>query len=121
MFILSFPLILQKPTALSAPDYIDHLMEWIQNQIFDEAIFPRDTSVEFPKNFQKTCKKILARMYRVFVHVYIHHFDKITALNAEAHGNALFKHFYYFVNEFNLVDAKEFAPLQELIERICTY
>ena len=39
----------QKPTALSAPDYIDHLMDWIQNQIFDESIFPRDCSTSFPK------------------------------------------------------------------------
>ena len=111
--------ILQKPTALSAPDYIDHLMDWIQSQIFDETIFPRDCSTEFPKTFQKTCKKILARMYRVFVHVYIHHFDKMTALKAEAHGNTLFKHYYYFVKEFALVEEKEFEPLQDLIDRIC--
>ena len=39
----------KKPTALSAPDYIDHLMDWIQNQIFDENIFPRDCSTSFPK------------------------------------------------------------------------
>ena len=110
---------LQRPTALSAPDYIDHLMDWVQNQIFDETIFPRDCSSEFPKNFQKTCKKILARMYRVFVHVYIHHFDKMTELKAEAHGNTLFKHYYYFVKEFDLLDAKEFEPLQDLIDRIC--
>jgi hypothetical protein len=41
-------------------------------------------------------------MFRVFVHVYIHHFDRMTALQAEAHGNTLFKHYYYFVKEFNL-------------------
>ena len=78
---------LQRPTALSAPEYIDHLMDWVQNQIFDETIFPRDCSTEFPKNFQKTCKKILARMYRVFVHVYIHHFDKMTIIHISNDGH----------------------------------
>ena len=109
----------QKPTALSAPDYYDHLMEWVQNQIYDETIFPPDDRMEFPKTFPNTCKKILKRMYRVFVHVYIHHFDKITDLNAEAHHNALFKHYYYFVTEFDLIDARELEPLQDLIDRIC--
>ena len=59
------------------------------------------------------------RMLRVFVHVYIHHFDRLTELEAEAHSNTLFKHYYYFVKEFQLVDEKEFEPLKELIAKIC--
>ena len=43
----------------------------------------------------------------------------MTDLNAEAHANTLFKHFYYFVKEFNLVDDKEFDPLKELIAKLC--
>ena len=112
----------QKPSHLPARDYITTLFEWIEHQIYDETLFPRDESVEFPKNFKKTCVKILGRMYRVFVHVYIHHFDRIKQLdhlNAEAHGNTLFKHFYYFVMEFQLLDEKELEPLEELIKRIC--
>ena len=112
----------QKPSHLPARDYITTLFEWIEHQIYDETLFPRDESVEFPKNFKKTCVKILGRMYRVFVHVYIHHFDRIKQLdhlNAEAHGNTLFKHFYYFVMEFQLLDEKELEPLEELIKKIC--
>lgn len=56
---------------------------------------------------------------RVFVHVYIHHFDRLTEIEAEAHSNTLFKHYYYFVKEFQLVDEKEFEPLKELIAKIC--
>jgi hypothetical protein len=59
---------------------MDRLFEWIQGQIFDEAVFPRDTDVDFPRNFKSTCKKILSRMFRVFVHVYIHHFDRLMEL-----------------------------------------
>jgi hypothetical protein len=39
---------------------------------------------------------------------------QIVALQEEAHLNMCFKHFYYFVTEFKLVDAKEMAPLQEV-------
>ena len=38
--------------------------------------------VPFPKNYLSTVKKILSRLYRVFVHVYIHHFDKLVGLGA---------------------------------------
>ena len=64
-------------------------------------------------------EKYRNRILRVFVHVYIHHFDRLTELEAEAHSNTLFKHYYYFVKEFRLIDEKEFEPLKELIANIC--
>ncbi|CAJ0942886.1 unnamed protein product [Ranitomeya imitator] len=67
--------------------------------------------VPFPKNFLQICKKILCRLFRVFVHVYIHHFDRILLMGAEAHVNTCYKHFYYFVTELNLIDRKELEPL----------
>ena len=36
----------------------------------------------FPKNYLSVVKKILKRLFRVFVHVYIHHFDKLVAMGA---------------------------------------
>lgn len=59
----------------------------------------------------QVAKKILSRLFRVFVHVYIHHFDRVSQMGAEAHVNTCYKHFYYFVIEFNLMDHKELEPL----------
>jgi len=112
----------KKPEQLPAREYIQCLFDWVEMQVFDETIFPKDPDVEFPKNFKKTCVKILTRMFRVFVHVYIHHFDRILELKnlkAEAHGNTLFRHFYFFVKEFQLIEDKELEPLKDLIEKIC--
>lgn len=67
--------------------------------------------VPFPKNFQQVCKKILSRLFRVFVHVYIHHFDSICSMGAEAHINTCYKHYYYFISEFSLIDHSELEPL----------
>lgn len=94
-------------------------MEWVESQINDENIFPVKVGVPFPKNYMPVCKKILTRLFRVFVHVYIHHFDKLVALDAEAHVNTCYKHYYYFVNEYNLVDKKELEPLKEMTNKIC--
>ncbi|CAG0897609.1 unnamed protein product [Darwinula stevensoni] len=109
----------RKPTHLPAPQYITLLMDWIESQINDESIFPTKVDIPFPKGFQGMCKKIVTRLFRVFVHVYIHHFDRLIASGAEAHVNTCYKHFYYFVSEFDLVSHKEFEPLKEMTQRIC--
>ncbi|KAK6024849.1 Mob1/phocein family protein [Ostertagia ostertagi] len=108
----------KKPTRLSAPDYMVLLMDWIELRINDEAIFPTSTSVPFPKDFRQICKKILTRLFRVFVHVYIHHFDRLVSIGAEPHVNTLYKHFYFFVTEHNMVSSKELDALKEMTERL---
>lgn len=72
----------RKPTALPAPKYIELLMDWTEAQINDEHVFPVSTDTPFPRTFISLCRKILARLFRVFVHVYIHHFDRIVSIGA---------------------------------------
>jgi MOB kinase activator 1 len=55
------------------------------------------------------------RLFRVYAHIYHHHFMHISALEAEPHLNTSFKHFIYFVDEFKLIEEKELSPLAELI------
>ncbi|XP_068140052.1 MOB kinase activator-like 3 isoform X3 [Drosophila tropicalis] len=74
----------KKPTALPAKKYIELLMEWIETQINNEAVFPVSTDVPFPKAYPGLTRKILTRLFRVFVHVYIHHFDRIVSIGAVA-------------------------------------
>lgn len=59
--------------------------------------------------------------------IYYHHWNKIVALDAEAHVNTCFKHFYFFAKvgklssnkqEFELVDEKDMEPAQKLGEKI---
>ena len=49
---------------------------------FNHLNFSFFADVPFPKIFSATAKKILTRLFRVFVHVYIHHFDKVQAIGA---------------------------------------
>ncbi|GLV36924.1 MOB kinase activator 3 [Carabus blaptoides fortunei] len=109
----------KKPTALPASQYIALLMDWVEGQINNQALFPCSSNQPFPKNFSAHCSKILARLHRVFVHVYIHHFQNVVTIAAEAHVNTCYKHFYYFVTEFDLVSSKELEPLAEMAQRIC--
>ena len=77
---------------------------------------PPPPAVPFPRSFIASVKVIFKRLFRVYAHIYYSHFEKIVALAAEAHLNTCFKHFIFFVLEFELVDAKELQPLAHLIE-----
>lgn len=86
----------KKPTPLPAPKYIELLMDWTESQINNEAMFPVSTDVPFPKTFSSLCRKILTRLFRVFVHVYIHHFDRIVSIGAVSCWGFFFKKCFFF-------------------------
>ena len=72
----------------------------------------------FPATFEDTVRTILKRLFRVYAHIYHSHLDAIQALEAEAHLNTCLKHLVYFVRTFALIDEKELAPLQDVIDLI---
>ena len=115
---------IKKPIEVSAPKYVEYLMDWIEVQLDDESIFPQKlgstperclssdyiiylsypllTSVlpilgaPFPPNFKEVVKTIFKRLFRVYAHIYHSHFQKIVSLKEEAHLNTCFKHFILF-------------------------
>ncbi|XP_039056902.1 MOB kinase activator-like 1B isoform X1 [Hibiscus syriacus] len=93
---------IKKPIEVSAPKYVEYLMDWIESQLDDESIFPQKLGARFPPNF----KEVVIAL------------PEIVSLKEEAHLNTCFKHFILFTSEFGLIDKKELAPLQELIESI---
>lgn len=105
----------KKPIRVSAPEYVDLLMKWIEELINDDKVFPANPGDPFPKSFVATVKQVFKRLFRVYAHLYYSHFQKIQALGEEAHLNTCFKHFMLFVFEFDLVEKKELAPMHEVI------
>ena len=83
-------------------------------------IIAHDADVIIP-NLQTIAKTILKRLFRVYAHIYHQHFKEIVSLGEEAHLNTSFKHFVYFIQEFELIDKKELAPLQVLITCIPSF
>ena len=109
----------QRPLRLCAPEYIERLFDWIEAQIDDERLFPQQFGEPFPPGFRAAAATVLRRLFRVYAHAYHSHFRQVVALGEEAHLNTCFKHFALFVRHFGLVDARELAPLSELIEQLC--
>jgi len=107
----------KKPVRLPAPEYIDKLFDWVEAQIDDPSVFPAQFGMPFPPNFMEVVRTMYKRLFRVYAHMYHSHFKQICALGEEAHLNTCFKHFIFFVKHFDLVEDKELAPLQELIDQ----
>ncbi|EMC96641.1 hypothetical protein BAUCODRAFT_70071 [Baudoinia panamericana UAMH 10762] len=111
-----------KPTRLPAPTYISHLLTWTSNHLSNPNVFPTHPGVPFPANFQNTIRTIFKRLYRIYAHIYCHHYGVVRGLGLEAHLNTGFKHYVLFVEEFDLADEKGakkgewFGPLGELVE-----
>lgn len=108
----------QKPLKLSAPDYVDRLFTWIEDQLNDERIFPTTLEAQFPANFKQRVSRIFRRLFRVYAHIYYSHFEYIIQQSAQAHVNSCFKHFVLFVKEFGLVDDVEMEPLRDVINEL---
>lgn len=113
-----------KPTRLPAPSYISNLLTWTSNHMSNPDIFPTHPGVPFPPSFQSTVKQIFKRLYRIYAHIYCHHYGVIRGLGLEAHLNTGFKHYVLFVEEFGIAEeggrreakAEWYGPLGELVE-----
>jgi MOB kinase activator 1 len=107
----------KKPTHVAAPVYIDLLLNWVSDQISDPNLFPVDEDAKFPRNFMAQVKQIYKRLFRLYAHIYWQHFPKMKAIGANAHLNTCFKHFVFFILEFNLVSKQAMAPLEKFIAK----
>ncbi|KAI8065104.1 Mob1/phocein [Gongronella butleri] len=105
-----------KKIKLPAPQYIDYMSASIENLLNDENVFPTKGGCDFASDFAPIVRRIFSQLFRLFAHIYHHHYDKILCLNEEPHFNSLFAHFISFAREFDLLDKKEMAPLQPLID-----
>jgi MOB kinase activator 1 len=125
----------KRPTKMPAPTYIEHLMGWVQSNIDNEAMFPSrigtfnhfiaaetlrllmQPGVPFPKSFPSMIRQVFKRMYRVYAHIYCHHYPVVRELGLEAHLNTSFKHYVLFIDEHNLASGKDFwGPLGDLVD-----
>ncbi|KAK5295664.1 Mitotic exit network component [Cryomyces antarcticus] len=108
----------KRPTKMPAPSYVEHLMAWVQSNIDNETQFPSRIGVPFPKTFPALLRQMFKRLYRVYAHIYCHHYPVIIHLGLEPHLNTSFKHYVLFVDEHGLSGGSRdfWGPLGDLVE-----
>ncbi len=102
----------KKPTSVSAPSYCTMTMNYLEEMINDEKIFPIDENKPFPKNFKKVhVKSAWKKMFRILAHIMIEHFKTLEKLGIAAHVNTTTKHLLLFSFEYDLLSSQEIEPL----------
>jgi len=106
----------QVPVKLSAPQYFERLLKWVEKQLTDETFVPVEPGVPFPPTFKKGMKVIYKRLFRIYAHIFHAHYQEMMEVDADAHLNHSFQHFVFFVKEFQLVTDQELEPLKDLVK-----
>jgi MOB kinase activator 1 len=106
----------KRPAKLSAPDYIFKLLTWTKAQIDDETLFPTAMGIGFSRKFFGVVKLIFKRLSRVYAHLFHCHYQLFVDAGIDTLLNTSFKHFIYFVKEFDLILPKDLLPLEQLIQ-----
>lgn len=103
---------------VSAPEYVDYVMTWIEANLDNPSIFPVLEDDPWPDDFENYIADMFKRMFRIFAIVFHRLFDEFEKLEAAAHLNTVFKHFMFFSFEFNLFDEKELPALKALVDKL---
>jgi MOB kinase activator 1 len=125
---------------MAAPAYIEQLMAWVQANIDNESVMPSKIGeplplgififtwyqvwlltlfigVPFPKSFGTLIRQIFKRMYRVYAHIYCHHYPVVRELGLEPHLNTSFKQYVLFIDEHGLASGRDYwGPLGDLVD-----
>lgn len=119
-------------------------MSWVQGNVDNEQMFPSrigefcflllsksqegkvrvsctdsidSIGVPFPKTFPSLLRQIFKRLYRVYAHIYCHHYPVVVHLGLEPHLNTSFKHYVLFIDEHKLASGKDYwGPLGDLVD-----
>ncbi|KAJ1553611.1 Maintenance of ploidy protein mob2 [Cladochytrium tenue] len=106
----------RRTVRLPAPQYVDYIMTWTQNVLNDQATFPTSSGAEFPRDFRATVKAVFRQLLRVVAHLYAAHGPAADVLAVRGHLDVLAAHLVAFVREFDLLDARDVAPLLEAVD-----
>jgi len=107
-----------KKSKLSAPQYVDYVMTYVQKTVNDETLFPTKHGHEFPPNFDQILRKIQKLLFHVVAHIYHSHFREIVLLGLHAHLNSIFAHIIEFNLCHQVLEEKETEVLQDLIHAL---
>lgn len=108
----------KKPTEVPASEYCEMSLDWIEEALNNESLFPTNFSLLTPdgeKDFRHTIKEITKRIFRLYAHIFYSHYDTVKQLG-EAQILFGFKMFLAFALEFSLLKEKELEVMREWIE-----
>jgi MOB kinase activator 1 len=103
---------IKTPIRCCTGEYVDFVMQWVEEELENEDLFPQGGRGRYPADFRASMGRILTRLFRVYVLLYTCHLQTLETLGAAQHLNTCFKHFTFFCFEFDAVSKIEFKALK---------
>jgi len=105
---------------LPAITYMENTLVYTERMLDDENVCPTDLlpgedSVRYPPEFDQFIKTSVKRMFRCYAHIYHFHFKEFEKAKTDKNLNGLCKHLVIFCKLFDLLDPREYEPLQDLV------
>jgi hypothetical protein len=107
-----------KRTKCTASQYIDYVMSYSHQLIYDETVFPTKYGNVFMGSFKSVVKKINQFLLHVIAHIYHCHWRHLLTVGLHGHLNTLTYHFFSFCQHFSLVDEKDLEVLGHVYSRL---
>eukprot|EP00929_Paragymnodinium_shiwhaense_P063891 TRINITY_DN31970_c0_g1_i1.p1 TRINITY_DN31970_c0_g1~~TRINITY_DN31970_c0_g1_i1.p1 ORF type:complete len:478 (+),score=79.58 TRINITY_DN31970_c0_g1_i1:111-1544(+) len=103
----------EKPKSVSAPDYQRALLAdtfMVLKELLANGRAP------YPSSFRLAMRYMFRRYARVYMHLYLHHFDAIRRRRFDSDLVDSFRLFVHFIAELNLVSDEHLAPVQQIVD-----
>jgi hypothetical protein len=106
----------KKPTEVRAQTYISLALDWCENLLNDEKIFPTDGR-SFPKDYRAIVEDIFKKIFRAYAHIFINHYKDVAQISGfDKQLNFNFKHFISFAINFYLLKERELEPMRSWLQ-----
>jgi len=108
----------RRPEEKAAPDYMRLVVLKLHAFLFDSSMFPRDASPLFPEDFRARVTKLLKVVFAVYAHLFCSHYQEAAEKRMAEDLDFCFRHFVFFVLEFELLAEEDMTPLIPLVRRL---
>lgn len=93
-----------EPEIFKVDKYVNHLLDWNQQQIENPLIFPATEEDDFSPDFPRHMQKMFRRMFRIFQIIYA---NDCLRKNINQDSKYILKHFCYFGWKWDLLTEKD--------------
>lgn len=100
---------------VTAQEYKQLALRYARAKLLKARDAPMYHCDQHAEEFRADMVKLYKRLFRVFAHQYLHHFEEVRASGSEATLNFCFKHLLYVALEFHLLSDTDMLPLKDLI------
>ncbi|CAL6010571.1 Mob1/phocein_family protein [Hexamita inflata] len=107
----------EQQSSIPASEYVQKVLDFVQQQMSDQKLFPIEPGVPFPRGFKHVASQILRRILRVYIHAYLDHQPMLDQLEIREQFCQCLIFVLKFGKKFELLGNADFEPIQLFVNQ----